>query len=60
MADLKFGCFDYEKSKELAIRLAKGETISRKEISNHITGVQYFLREYKNNANLVLRQLKNF
>jgi hypothetical protein len=53
-------CYDYEKSKELALKLAQGETISRKEISNHITEVQYFLREYKNNANMVLRQLKNF
>ena len=27
MSDLKCGCFDYEKSKELAIRLTKGENM---------------------------------
>ena len=60
MENVKIGCFDYEKSKALAVRLTQGETISRKEIGNHKTGIEYFLRAYKNNANLVLRQLKSF
>jgi hypothetical protein len=58
--NIKTGCFDYEQSQRLSLRLIQGETVDRKEIGNYITGIQYFLREYKNNALLVLRQLKEF
>jgi len=54
------GCFDYENSQKLAMRLTQGENISKEKIGNHKTGIEYFLRKYKNNALLVLKQLKEF
>jgi hypothetical protein len=49
---------DYPKSRELALRLMQGETIDRFKLTPHFKGVVFCLKEFRTNANAVLRQIR--
>ena len=53
-----YNIVDKNIAEQFAIRLIKGETLSREQIRNYIEPLKDILKEYKHNAHIVINQLK--
>lgn len=49
---------NYNEVMEIAIRLARGQTLNKSEIKYPFKDLDYCLRALKNNCNAVLRQIR--